>query len=89
MLLLWTVTAAWPCGDVPRARDARRVPAQEGSSGRDGWSEVDYRVEYEGDAADFGWVHSDSGAFVSLKEADPKLFDNRTALFAAQRPLRR
>ena len=81
MLLLWTVTAAWPCGGVFHAKGtlaespAQEVIFREG----DGWSEVDYRVEYEGDAADFGWVIPIPGAFVSLKEADAALFDTYRA----------
>ena len=81
MLLLATVTAAWPCGGVFHAQGtiaespAQEVIFREG----DGWSEVDYRVEYEGDAADFGWVIPIPGAFVSLKEADAELFDTYRA----------
>lgn len=77
MLLLWTVTAAWPCGGMFHAKGtlaespAQEVIFREG----DGWSEVDYRVEYEGDAADFGWVIPIPGPFVSLNEADTELFD--------------
>jgi hypothetical protein len=77
MLLLWTVTAAWPCGGVFHAKGTlAESPAQEAIFREgDGWSEVDYRVEYEGDAADFGWVIPIPGAFASLKEANLELFD--------------
>jgi hypothetical protein len=78
MLLLATVAAAWPCGGMFHAKGTlAESPAQEVVFRQgDGWSEVDYRVEYEGDAADFGWVIPIPGAFVSLKEADPALFDS-------------
>ena len=81
MLLLWTVTAAWPCGGMFHAKGTlAESPAQEVIfRAGDGWSEVDYRVEYEGDAADFGWVIPIPGAFVSLKEADAALFDTYRA----------
>ncbi len=75
--LLVGVGAAWPCGGMFHSKGTlAESPAQEAifRSG-DGWSEVDYRVEYEGDAADFGWVIPIPGAFVSLNEADSVLFD--------------
>jgi hypothetical protein len=75
--LLLGVDVAWPCGGMFHSKGtlvespAQEVIFREG----DGWSEVDYRVEYEGNAADFGWVIPIPDAFVSLEEADVALFD--------------
>jgi hypothetical protein len=81
MVLLWTVTAAWPCGGMFHAEGSLvESPAQEVILRQgDGWSEVDYRVEYEGDAADFGWVIPIPAPFVSLQDADGALFDTYRA----------
>ena len=42
--------------------------------GADGSSTVTYRVSWEGDAADFGWVVAVPDSYLSLAEADPSIF---------------
>lgn len=78
LLSLFLSSVAWPCAAlfVPEGQLAA-TDAQEAIFRLVGDSvEVEYNVKYEGTAADFGWVIPTFGAFESLEEADPALFDS-------------
>ena len=73
--------AAWACAGLYHSEetlaesDAQEVILSETADG----IRAAYRVEYDGDADDFGWLIPAFGEFVSLEEADAAEFDDLRA----------
>ena len=79
MLLMSVLSSvAWPCAglfhdtDTLAESDAQMAIFEATEDG----TRVSYQVEYDGDAADFGWLIPIFGAFVSLEETDRDRFTN-------------
>lgn len=74
--VVWS-TAAFPCAAlVHEAGVLAESDAQEVILTRDAdGAQVDYRVAYDGDAADFGWIVVIPAGFVSLVDGDDARFD--------------
>jgi hypothetical protein len=76
-MLLALIGAAWPCANIVTAEgdlatsDAQEVVLRSEA----GEVTVDYRVEYDGDAEDFGWIIAVSGDLVGVDDGDEALFE--------------
>ncbi len=78
--MLWPLLAqpAWPCAgifhgsEVLAESDTQEVILRQLDEG----VEVSYRVEYAGDAADFGWVIPIFGDLISIEDGDESDFDD-------------
>lgn len=76
-LLLAAAPAAFPCAALVHELGVlAESEAQEVILWQDGAESVtEYRVSYEGDAVDFGWIIVVPAGFVSLSDGDPGRFD--------------
>lgn len=85
-LMIALLSPAWACGGMFGPPDSMALShTQEAIFSRgDGEVQVDYRVLYNGDTTDFGWVIPIPGDFVSLKDTPDGTFDD---LREATRPL--
>ena len=84
--LLAATPEAFPCaGLVHEVGELAESDAQEAILWQDGGeSVIEYRVAYEGDASDFGWIIVVPAGFASLADGDAARFDD---LRAATQPL--
>lgn len=85
-LVIALLSPAWACGGMfgpPKSMALSNTQEAIFSLG-DGEVQVDYRILYNGDTTDFGWVIPIPGDFVSLEDTPDGTFDD---LRTATRPL--